>query len=327
MPIRNDPGGLSHLVRRFFDRSDAGATDGASSASTPSGTTAGAVTGARESPGAAGGDGVLRAPDGMEIHAPTARPAQPLSRAEIIARAKKADVPQRVQQGPTCGLYALGMVLDFWHEKDPKNPTALVQDKDLGGQGKNYNFAPTTSERILDYARGAGYTALGEMFTARQLAQTAAHFGYTASVHEDATLDALYAVLDKGHPAIVAFDVDYNGNPGDYGGQRAHYAVITGYFDDGGERYLVARHGWGVEKDHVWRARDFDRSWKALKTTDFYGKPGDGKIPGHAEAEPALLDLPPVGFKKAGIERALATKIVEVVPTGDGVVGGDVVAP
>jgi hypothetical protein len=275
---------------------------------------------------------VVYAPDGMEINAPATREPKPLSRADVIARAKTADVPQRVQDGPTCGLYALGMVLDFWHGKDPKNAAPLVRDSDVGRKGERYNFEPTTDERILDYAQQAGFTALGEMFTARQLAKTGAHFGYTAAIHEDATLEKLYEVLDAGHPAIVAFDVDWNGNPGDSGGQRAHYAVIEGYFDEGGERFLIAKHGWGVQEDHVWRAKDFDRSWKALKTTDFYGKPGDGVIPAKrgvpaGTAEPSQLDLPEAGRGRASIERALATKIVEVVPRGDETIGGDVVDP
>jgi hypothetical protein len=267
------------------------------------------------------------AADGMEINAPGSRPAAPLSRAEVIKAAKKADVPQRVQQGPTCGLYALAMVMDFWHAKDPQNAAPLVRDKDVGGKGKHYNFPPTTDERILDYAQESGFTAKGEMFTARQLAKVGAHYGYTAAIHEDATLEALYTVLDKGRPAVVAFDVDWNGNPGDYGGKRAHYAVIQGYFDQDGERYLVAKHGWGVQEDHVWKASDFDKSWKALRSTDFYGKPGDGLIPGEAEREPALLDLPELPGNKAGIQRSLATKIVELIPEGQEPTGGQIVAP
>jgi hypothetical protein len=284
------------------------------------------------STGATGPERPTYAPDGMEINAPATREPQPLSRAQVIAHAKVADVPQRVQKGPTCGLYALGMVLDFWHGKDATNPSPLVSDADLGGRGKQYNFEPTTDERILDYAKDAGFTAVGEMFTARQLAETGAHFGYTAAIHEDATLEKLYEVLDAGHPAIIAFDVDRNGNPGDSGGQRAHYAVIEGYFDDGGERFLIAKHGWGVQEDHVWREKDFDRSWKALKSTDFYGLPGDGVIPAKqgvpaGTREPSELDLPDVGQGRAGIERSLATKIVEVVPRGDATIGGDLVAP
>lgn len=264
---------------------------------------------------------VTTAPDGMtrNVNVHETR----LSRAEVVERAKKAGVPQRVQIGPTCGLYALGMVMDFWNEKDTKNPTAIVQDQDLRGKGKQYTREPTTHERILDVAMAAGFTSQGEMFTATQLASTAKHFGYTASTHEHATLNDLYAVLDAGHPAIVGFDVDYNGNPADQGGERAHYAVIEGYFDEGGERYLVARHGWGVQKDHVWKASDFDKSWKALQETTYYGTPGDGVIPKYPNLrEPALLDLPDAGNGKAKIFESLGTKIVEVVPQGDAPVAG-----
>ncbi len=275
-----------------------------------------------------GGSGTVRAPDGMERNAEVAAP-RAMSRAEVIARAKKAGVPQREQIGPTCGLYALGMVMDAWNEKDPHNPTALVQDVDLKGRGKQYTRDPTTNERILDVAKKLGFTALGEMFTAKQLAATAKHFGYEASTHEHATLDDLYRVLDAGHPAIVGFDVDYNGNPTDGGGERAHYAVIEGYFDQDGERYLVARHGWAVQKDHVWKASDFDKSWKALKSTSFYGTPGDGVIPAqprhgipHELPEPSQLDLPDAGNGRAGIFESLGTKIVEVVPRGQSPVGG-----
>jgi hypothetical protein len=265
--------------------------------------------------------GTTVAPDGL-VRNTTVQGAG-LSRTEVIERAKKAGVPQRVQIGPTCGLYALGMVMDLWNERDPKNPTALVQQKDDAGFGKQWTRAPTTQQRILDVALAEGFTARGEMFTATQLATTATRFGYTASTHEHATLDDLYAVLDAGHPAIVGFDVDYNGNPTDNGGERAHYAVIEGWFEENGERYLVARHGWGVQKDHVWRAADFDASWRALQTTTFYGTPGDGVIPKHPGVpEPSEMNLPDAGGGRAGIFESLGTKIVEVVPPGDAPVGG-----
>ena len=62
----------------------------------------------------------LRAPDGMVIDGSAInRPTEiPPTRAERIKAGMKAEVPQRVQQGPTCGLYALGMVMDFWHQAD-----------------------------------------------------------------------------------------------------------------------------------------------------------------------------------------------------------------
>jgi Peptidase_C39 like family len=278
----------------------------------------------------ASGTNTVVAPDGMTRNAVVSGAVERtagMSLQQVIARAKKAGVPQREQIGPTCGLYALGMVLDSWHEKDPNNATAIVQDADLRGKGKNYSLEPTTHERILDVAQELGFTSMGEMFTARQLAKTAQHFGYEATTHEHATLEDLYKVLDAGHPAIVGFDVDMNGNPGDFGGERAHYAVIQGYFDDDSSgqktRYLIARHGWAVQKDHVWKADDFFKSWDALDATTYYGTPGDGVIPRHPELkEPAHLDLPAVGTNKAGIYESLARKIVEVVPKGEKPVGG-----
>lgn len=269
----------------------------------------------------AAGRGTLRAPDGMERNADVRSHA--LSRSQLVEGAKTAPVPQRVQLGPTCGLYALGMVMDAWNAHDPKNATALVQEQDRNGYGKQYTRSPTTGERILDVARAKGFTAVGEMFQAEDLAATARHFGYDATTHHHASLATLYKVLDAGHPAIVAFDVDYNGNPTAVGGARAHYAVIQGYFDDGGKRYLVARHGWGVQRDHVWDAAAFDASWRALQKTDFYGVPGDGIIPSFPDAkEPAGLALPDLGNGEAGILEALATKIVEVVPHGTPMAGG-----
>lgn len=270
----------------------------------------------------------LRAPDGMRIDAGALQP-RPLAlsetRAERVAAAIKAEVPQRVQQGPTCGLYALGMVMDFWHARNSDNPTVLVSDKDLGGQGTHYNMPPTSDERMLNFVKESGYTSAGEMFKARDLAETASHFGYKANLYENATLENLYAVIDAGHPAIVAFDVDFRGNPGDFGGKRAHYAVIQGYFDEDGERYLVARHGWGGQKNYVWKASDFDNSWKSLRATDWYGTPGDGEMPNGDLQEPAKLDLPDLGNGQAGIARSLGTKIIEVVPNTTEAVAGTAV--
>jgi hypothetical protein len=270
----------------------------------------------------------LRAPDGMLIDPSALQPSiheVPQTRSERISAGKTAEVPQRIQQGPTCGLYALGMVMDYWNSKDASNPSVLVSDKDLGGQGRNYNVEPTSDERMLTYVRDNGYTSAGEMFKARDLAETASHFGYSASLHQDATLEALYTVLDAGRPAIVAFDVDYRGNPGDFGGKRAHYAVIQGYFEEDGERYLIARHGWGGSKDYIWKAADFDQSWKALKSTDWYGTPGDGIMPDANYEEPKKLDLPDLGNGEAGIARSLGTKIIEVIPAGEMPTGGSIV--
>ena len=157
-----------------------------------------------------------------------------IGRSKLIKLSKKAPVPQRVQLGPTCGLYALGMVMDAWHDNAPSNKTALVTAQDKNGKGKQYTQEPNDDRFIMDVAKQQGYTAVGEMFTAEGIAATARQFGYQAKTHHECTLTDLYEVIDAGHPAIVAFDVDYNGNPVSDGGARAHYAIIQGYFDDNG---------------------------------------------------------------------------------------------
>jgi len=246
-----------------------------------------------------------------------------------VAKGLKADVPQRRQRidsasgarEGTCGLFALGMVQDFWHAKDPAAHTALVKSADADGPGLHFNHPPTDREPLFDYAQRAGFSATGEIFTASHLGEIAERYGYTARVHEGGELDALYRVLDAGHPALVCFDVDPNGDPHEVGGDHAHWGVITGYLDLDGERFLIAKHGWDVAEHHVWPAADFARSWNNLESTDYYGTPGDGALPNGAP-EPGRVQLPAAGEGRADISAALAGKIVEVVPAGVRPVGG-----
>lgn len=88
------------------------------------------------------------------------------------------------------------------------------------------------------------------MFYASQLASLARSFGYKAKVNANFTLNELHAVLDRGNPALVGFDVDNVGNPGLSEGKRAHWAVIEGHFKKDGVEYLVATHGW-TGKEYV----------------------------------------------------------------------------
>lgn len=160
-----------------------------------------------------------------------------------------ADVPPRVQDGPTCGLYALGMVMDYWDDQDPRNQNPFVLRTDRLREDSHTRPADTR-RRLFDVARARGYTTQGEMFYAHQLAKLAREFGYRATVNADFTLAELKACIDRGHPALIGFDVDNHGNPGQYGGMRAHWAVIEGYFRKDGVDYLVATHGW-TGKEYV----------------------------------------------------------------------------
>ena len=274
-------------------------------------------------------DGVYREADGFIVNAPGVHRPRPVQDANLIRAGLKAEVPHRKQIGGTCGLYALGMVMDLWHQREPQNPTALVQPEDRNEVNDprgfvHFHHEPTDARYLMDVAKDAGFTAKGEMYEARFVADTASRFGYEASLRTAASLDDLYTVLDAGHPAIVPFNVDMNGEAGTPdSGARAHYAVVQGYFEDKGERYVVAKHSWSNTEDHVWKAKDFLASWSNLKTTKFYGTPGDGEIPKYPELkEPKNLGLPDAGGGRADISQALARTLVEVVPPGEALTGG-----
>lgn len=194
---------------------------------------------------------------------------------DLVAEALRQgeDVPGRVQSGPTCGLYALGMVMDHYDRMDSRNLNPLVLRDDTNRPG-SHNAAPDTTKTLFDVARGKGFTTQGEMFTADQLGQLATEFGYRYSLHENATLADIKACIDRGHPALVAFDVDYEGNPGMYGGERAHWAVIEGHYQKDGVEYLVATHGW-TGKEYVWRASDFLASFNQVNHSRFPAAPAD----------------------------------------------------
>jgi hypothetical protein len=177
-----------------------------------------------------------------------------------------ADVPPRVQDGPTCGLYALGMVMDFWGVQRPDASVALVQAEDAA-RGNSHTVRLTTNDFLLDVARNNGFTKDGEMFNAHQLAALARQFGYQASVKSDIRLEDIHQALERKHPPLVAFDVDKNGNPGLFGGKRAHWAVVEGAFQNDGIEYLVASHGW-TGKDYTWRADDLLASMGQLERAD-----------------------------------------------------------
>lgn len=248
---------------------------------------------------------------------------------DLIARAKRADVPRRIQTGPTCGLFAFGMVMDFWHQRDASAPTAIVREDDVGRKGfvesgvhypGRYNFPPTTDEKLLTYAQKAGLTQDGELYDADNLAKVVSHFGYQVKVTDDATMADLYRLLDAGRPAIIALDFDTQAQrPADLGGMGAHYVVIEGYFDQGGERYIVAKHGdnRGDDGDCVWRASDVQLAWNALRVNDFYA----------SSPLPSGLDLPAAGPRTHDIEAKLNDKLLEIVPPGEPfVLGGRTVA-
>lgn len=221
---------------------------------------------------------VVARPDPLAVTLANGTSFSPVDRAAFAAETARAlklgaDVPGRVQDGPTCGLYALGMVMDFWDRKDSRNLNPYVRNEDVV-RWDSHSAPADTSRRLLDEAKAKGFTTQGEMFYASQLASLARGFGYHATVHKDFTLESLHAVLDKGHPALIGFDVDREGNPGLFDGKRAHWAVIEGHFQKDGVEYLVATHGW-TGGEYVWRADEFMKSVENLERSDFPAAPRD----------------------------------------------------
>ena len=217
-------------------------------------------------------------PDPLAVTLANGTTFTPVDRAALAAEAAKAlalgaDVPGRVQDGPTCGLYALGMVMDFWDAKNPNAADPLVQSSDVV-RWDSHSHQPDTKRLLLDEAKKKGFTTQGEMFYAKDLAALARSFGYEAKTVSHVTLKQIEAAVDRGHPALVGFDVDNNGNPGLFGGKRAHWAVIEGHFEKNGVQYLVATHGW-TGKEYVWRADDFMKSVNQLDKSDFAAAPSD----------------------------------------------------
>jgi Peptidase_C39 like family len=221
---------------------------------------------------------VVARPDPLAVTAANGTSFDPVDRSALNEKMREAlalgsDVPGRVQDGPTCGLYALGMVMDYWDKRDSKNKNPLVQDGDAV-RWDSHSIAPDTNQRLFDVAKGKGFTTQGEMFYADHMATLARHFGYQASVKSEMTLEDIKACIDRDHPALVGFDVDNNGNPGLFGGKRAHWAVIEGYFQKDGVDFLVATHGW-TGKEYVWKAADFMASVNQLDKSDFPAAPRD----------------------------------------------------
>ncbi|XP_064345410.1 actin maturation protease isoform X3 [Camelus dromedarius] len=121
-----------------------------------------------------------------------------------------ADVPSLIQEGPQCGLVALWMA-----------GTLLAPHSDI------------PLERVVQVAMERGYTAQGEMFSVADMGRLAQEaLGCQAEVlcgglggpNRDHVLQHLVA----GHPLLIPYDEDFNHEPCQRKGHKAHWAVSTG---------------------------------------------------------------------------------------------------
>jgi hypothetical protein len=163
------------------------------------------------------------------------------------------------QVGPNCGFYALKYVLDYWYQKSQDDLISLPKPtpaRKLDRPGATTSLRQMARQAVTP--SGAPLSYIGELFSARALADVAVKAGYRATVHRPKTGDYLrkiYDLIDAGVPAIVPVDVDADatksgggtsefinvnkGCPGRFGGANAHWVVIVGYFDNAAGRHLL----------------------------------------------------------------------------------------
>uniref|UniRef100_A0A3Q2NZV6 Actin maturation protease n=1 Tax=Fundulus heteroclitus TaxID=8078 RepID=A0A3Q2NZV6_FUNHE len=121
-----------------------------------------------------------------------------------------AYVPSRIQDGPQCGLVAL------WMAAHLRRPQLTVD-----------------METVVQTAVRRGYTAQGEMFSAHNMALLAGELCACKAELLSGGLSggnaaAIVNHLWSGQPVLIPYDEDFNHEPCQRDGHRAHWAVASG---------------------------------------------------------------------------------------------------
>ncbi|XP_075692222.1 actin maturation protease [Rhinoderma darwinii] len=119
-------------------------------------------------------------------------------------------IPSLIQEGPQCGLVALWMaggILSKKHE--------------------------VTLDHIVQVATTKGYTINGEMFSADHMSCLAeeifgCHCELLTGGMEGENRETILCHLTAGRPVLIPYDEDFNHEPCQRDGHRAHWAVISG---------------------------------------------------------------------------------------------------
>ncbi|XP_068440368.1 actin maturation protease isoform X2 [Clinocottus analis] len=119
-------------------------------------------------------------------------------------------VPSLIQDGPQCGLVAL------WMSAHLRKPQLSID-----------------METVAQTARSRGYTAQGEMFSAEDMALLAEEVcGCEAELLSGGlsgdNAAAIITHLWGRQPVLIPYDEDYNHEPCQRSGHRAHWAVASG---------------------------------------------------------------------------------------------------
>ncbi|XP_056229712.1 actin maturation protease [Seriola aureovittata] len=121
-----------------------------------------------------------------------------------------AYVPSLIQDGPQCGLVALWMAA---HVRQPQLSIDM--------------------ETVVETALSKGYTAQGEMFSANNMALLAEEVcGCKAELLSGGlsgnNAATIITHLWGGQPVLIPYDEDFNHEPCQRSGHRAHWAVASG---------------------------------------------------------------------------------------------------
>jgi len=174
------------------------------------------------------------------------------------------------QRGPSCGFYALGHVMQYWHQKLAGSPQATPQPLPSRTHSEPREASYTVPERDeRDVAANAGtftslrqvgkflhVTAFGSVFNAEGIVRVARLRGVTGhadvydghvitATSQDDYLAHVLGLIKHECPVIVPFDAESgSGDPVSASGEKAHWGVIFGWYAKDDAKYFVHYH-WG----------------------------------------------------------------------------------
>ncbi|CAD6562178.1 hypothetical protein LMG27952_07703 [Paraburkholderia hiiakae] len=187
----------------------------------------------------------------------------------------------QTQEGPTCGFYALSIVMDYWKAKGRTQTSVPARKRDVDVQDRDEAEKQQPSLRNLGKAVGAldvnGVVkrSTGGVWTAKQLAAVARavktenyYVRLKTWTIPGSFIGSICNAIDAGIPPIVAFDVQDGDPVPDAGGQKSHWGVIIGYFMLKNALWFIATHGHGSY--YCWLAITLQQSNFALVGTTYH---------------------------------------------------------
>ena len=185
----------------------------------------------------------------------------------FVDQVEKAEiqVPHRPQEGPTCAINAIGMLMDYY-------------EKETG-----FKAPPTTGEgSLLEKAKELGLTRTGGFYveaSATLVQQFSTHFALQHFRPGAASFEHLQSLMDKGIPVVVAYKTN-DGEAHDTEslrpnteGNSAHAMILTAIVtDEDGKTWVILRDG-NKEGFYHWPKEEFEAAWKAHRGSGFFITP------------------------------------------------------